>query len=232
MKLVVQVKLLPDPEIASVLSATLAACNEAANLVSTIAHTHRDAQGKTPGNFDLRKLCYRQVRQIAPGSQAAQLVIKKVTDAYTTLRANLKAGTHGTTGSPRYERIANQQITFRPDAAQPFDARNLSWDLDRKTLSILTVAGRLKNIPFACSRKQLADLRAGTIKEPDLLTRDGMWFIHAVVETPDTLLSDPDGFLGVDLGVVNIATDSDGKRRAGRWVNHKRRAASEVEALG
>src|SRR6185437_14947675 len=34
---------------------------------------------------------------------------------------------------------------------------------------------------------------------------------------------EPDGWLGVDLGIVNIATNSDGKRMAGRALNRYRR---------
>jgi putative transposase len=34
--------------------------------------------------------------------------------------------------------------TFRPDAAQPYDDRCLSWQPDQQTVSICTVAGRLK----------------------------------------------------------------------------------------
>ena len=185
MKLIVQVKLTPDAATEAALSATLTACNKAANLVSAMAHTHRNERGPTPSNYDLRKLCYRQVREMAPGSQAAQHVIKKVADAYPVLRANLKARNYGRKGSKRYEKAASPQIVFRLDAAQPFDPRNLSWNLTAKTISLLTTAGRVKSVPFICSTKHLTDLRNGVIKESDLIHRDGMWFVHAVVETPD-----------------------------------------------
>ena len=225
-----QVKLLPNAATTAALEGTLAACNEAANLVSALAHTHRDARGKTPGNYDLRKLCYRQVKELAPGSQAAQHVIKKVADAYTVLRANLKTGRYGRKGSQRYERIAGTQIIFRPDAAQPFDARNLSWNLDARTISILTTAGRIQNIPFTCSARQLATLTQGQIKESDLLARDGRWFVHAVVDLPDAPLYDTDDFIGVDLGIANIATTDDGKPRSGRYVAHQRRRNASIRA--
>ena len=44
---------------------------------------------------------------------------------------------------------------------------------------------------------------------------DGRWMLDVTVEfeAPDPY--EPDGWLGVDLGVVNIATDSDGNRAAG-----------------
>ena len=56
--------------------------------------------------------------------------------------------------------------------------------------------------------------------ETDLVCRDGMWFLAATCEVPEAPLSLlPDGFVGVDLGIVNIATTSTGKQHSGRGVN-------------
>jgi hypothetical protein len=47
--------------------------------------------------------------------------------------------------------------------------------------------------------------------ESGLLQRDGMWFLNATCEVPEAPLNpDPVDFLGIDLGIVNIATTSDG----------------------
>ncbi|MEV4550129.1 hypothetical protein ACI2LC_03310 [Nonomuraea wenchangensis] len=79
-KLVVQVKLLPTPEQAAALEATLRAANKAAGLVSRIAF-----QKGCFRNFDLRKHTYEQIKAIfGLAAQAAQHVIKKVCDAYRT----------------------------------------------------------------------------------------------------------------------------------------------------
>jgi transposase len=48
--------------------------------------------------------------------------------------------------------------------------------------------------------------------ESDLICRDGMWFLYATCDVPDVATKEPDGFLGVDLGIANIATTSDTKR--------------------
>ncbi|MER5917619.1 transposase, partial [Streptomyces sp. NPDC001982] len=59
--------------------------------------------------------------------------------------------------------------------------------------------------------------------ESDLLYRDGMWFLQATCEIPEAEQNaDPDGFLGIDLGIVNIATTSDGQIMAGRALNRGR----------
>jgi hypothetical protein len=114
-KLVVQVKLLPTPEQAVALESTLRACNAAATEVATMARD-RDCYR----NYDLRKLAYHPVKtDHRLGAQAAQHVIKKVVDAYTTLRANIRAGHLGKPGSPRRERAETDPIRFRPTAASP-----------------------------------------------------------------------------------------------------------------
>lgn len=84
----VQVKLQPSPEQAAALAATLRACNTAASQVAVVAR-----QSGVYRNYDLRRHVYQAVKDdYRLGAQAAQHVIKKVSDAYRTLRANIRAG--------------------------------------------------------------------------------------------------------------------------------------------
>lgn len=157
------------------------------------------------GTYALRRHTYAQVKALGLSAQPAQHVIKKVADAY-----KLDRRTHR---------------MFRPDAAQPFDDRCLSWQPDQGTVSIWTTAGRLKGIRFACGDHQQAML-AHRKGESDLVYRDGKWFLYATCEVAEAPPIQPSGFLGVDLGIVNIATTSDGHRHAGRhlnWVRHRNR---------
>ncbi|MFC9588353.1 RNA-guided endonuclease InsQ/TnpB family protein [Streptomyces sp. NPDC056944] len=149
-------------------------------------------------------------------------MVKKVCDAYATLKANIKAGNLGREGSKRRVRAESKPIAFREDAAQPFDDRILTWNLDARTVSIWTVAGRIKHIPFVCSAEAMK-LLASRKGESDLVMRDGMFFLAATVDIPEPEVFEPDGFLGVDLGIVNIATTSDGEIMAGRRLNRYRR---------
>ncbi|MGN9837805.1 RNA-guided endonuclease TnpB family protein, partial [Nonomuraea sp. H19] len=150
MKLVVQVRLLPTPKQAAALEATLRACNHAANLTSTVAHTTGARR-----EYALRKHVYGRLRADGLGAQAAQHVIKKVADAYTALRANLNAGNYGPPGTTRRAKIEGKPIRFCSTAAQPFDDRCLSFDHRARTISIWTVTGRVKNIAFTGSDAQL-----------------------------------------------------------------------------
>jgi putative transposase len=70
-----------------------------------------------------------------------------------------------------------------------------------------------------------------TIGETDLICRDGKWFLYATVEAPEAPLTDPaNGFLGVDMGIVNIATTSDGDRAAGARLNRYRKRQQRLRA--
>ncbi|MFF5312720.1 RNA-guided endonuclease InsQ/TnpB family protein [Streptomyces massasporeus] len=219
MKLVVQVRLLPTPVQAAALEATLHACNEAASWASEVAFA-KDVKR----NFALREHTYAEIKQRwGLGAQAAQHVIKKTCDAYATLAANLKAGNLGKPWSKRYRRAVDKPVAFRPEGAQPYDDRMLSWQIPDRTVSIWTLSGRVKGVAFTASPEQLARLALYRRGESDLVCRDGMWFLQATCEIPEAEPNaDPAGFLGIDLGIVNIATTSDGEIMAGRALNRGR----------
>ena len=230
----VQVRLLPTPDEALALSATLRTVNQAANAVSTVAFE----KGVTSRN-DLQKVVYGRLKgEFGLGAQAAVRTVrtvKKVVDAYTTLRGNIRAGRLGPEGSVRRAKATGKPITFRGDAAQPFDDRMLSWQYDAGTVSIWTVAGRLKGVRFAGSAAQVRTLAAFRQGESDLVCREGKWFLAAVCEVPaEALNSDPVDRVGVDRGVVNLATTSDGTnysgRRLGRYRRWQARKKAELQA--
>jgi IS605 OrfB family transposase len=218
-KLVVQVRLLPTPVQATALEATLRACNEAATWVSKVAFAYGEFK-----NFALRKLTYEQVKsRWNLGAQAAQHTIKKTCDAYATLKANLRAGRLGRPGSARYRRATQKPVAFRPFGAQPYDDRMLSWQIAGRTVSVWTTGGRMRNVAFTASVEQLATLALYRRGESDLVHRDGMWFLNATCEVPEAEPNtEPVDFLGIDLGIVNIATTSDGEIMAGRELNRIR----------
>ncbi|MFD1050200.1 RNA-guided endonuclease InsQ/TnpB family protein, partial [Kibdelosporangium lantanae] len=75
----------------------------------------------------------------------------------------------------------------------------------------------------------MAVLLRGPIGETDLVHREGGWFLHATVDVPDAPLTEPvNGFLGVDLGIVNIATTSDGDVMSGERLNRYRRRQQRI----
>lgn len=220
-------KLLPDAATAAALRDTLDLCNRAANFTSRRAF-ETGAKGKLP----LQRLVYGELKSMGLSAQPAQQVARKTAGAYATLKANLLGGNYGPVGSKRRTAAEGRPIRFRKDAAQPFDDRCLSWQIgpaktgpdkgrELRTVSIWTVRGRLKNIAFACSPDHLTLLgrRKG---ESDLVFRRGSWYLYATCEVPEPAVFEPDGFLGVDLGIANIATTSDGERECGKALNQVR----------
>ncbi|WP_433473445.1 RNA-guided endonuclease InsQ/TnpB family protein [Spirillospora sp. CA-142024] len=227
MKLVVQIKLLPTPEQAAALEATLRAVNEAAARVSAVAFEHF---GLRASERELRKLCYGELRAQGFGAQAAQHIIKRVVDAYTALRGGIRSGRLGGPQSKRRCKAESKPIGFRPDAAHIYDDRCLSWQIDARTVSIWTIKGRVKRVRFTGSAnqlKQLAEYRKG---ESDLVFRDGMWFLVATLEVPDPEPFEPADWIGVDRGVVNLATTSDGDNHQGRRLDRYRRRQARKRA--
>lgn len=196
MKLVAQIQLMPDAEQSKRLRETVERFNAATNFVAGIAFDRR-----ATNVFELRKLCYAEVRaQFGLSSQMAQLAIKAVSDVY--------------------KRDKTIKPAFRKHAAMPFDQRTMSFKgIDR--VSLLTLEGRTI-VPFlvgAYGRERLT-LPKG---QSDLVYRKGKWFLIVTVDVPDGALIEPKDFLGVDMGVAEIATDSDGEIHSGKAVERIRR---------
>jgi IS605 OrfB family transposase len=226
-KIATQVRLIPDATQAPALERTLPAINEAANWVSGVSFEHVKPRGSVR---ELRKLCYGELKARGFGAQAAQHIIKRVADAYTTLRANIRAGNLGPQGAGRRRKAESKPIVFRPYAAHTYDDRCLSWNYDQQTVSIWTLTGRVKNVRFACSPdalKQLAEHRQG---ESDLVFRDGKWFLVATCEVPEAPQFEPKGFIGVDRGINNLATTSDADNHSGRRLGRYRRWQARKKA--
>lgn len=67
-------------------------------------------------------------------------------------------------------------------------------------------------------------------QEGTLVYRDGRFFIHQVIEVPALGSYEPQGFLGVDLGIVNILVDSDGVTYSGGHLNGLRYRHARLRA--
>jgi putative transposase len=228
MKQVVKVRMLPTQEQAAALGATLATSNEAGSWLSAVMHAAHVRH----------KRFYTELKQrFGLSAQPAIRVIGNVADSYATLKANIEAGNYGPPGSEKRKNVQDTPIRFRADAAQPFDARCLSWQIPdavgvrEATVSIWTTAGRCKGVRILAAPHDLVTLRTRPIGETDLIYQDGKWSLHATVDAPEAPLAQPvNGFLGVDLGIVNIATSSNRKRAAGARVNRYRKRQQRPRA--
>ena len=196
MKLVAQLKLQPTREQACALGQTLAQANAACERISEIAWDQR-----TFGKFALQKLCYQEVK--VGFGLSAQMVVRCLAKVGDTYRQDKRS-----------------KRRFKPRGSIAYDDRILSWNLNEASVSIWTVAGR-ERIPFVAGERQMKLLET-RVGETDFVFRRGNFYLLAVceVEEPEPFVAE--GVIGVDLGVKNIATDSDGTIRSSRKVNSVR----------
>jgi transposase len=195
MQKVVQVKLLPDEAQSESLLATMQSFNAACDWLS-----ERAIQLGTFTSFGLQAACYESIRLLfGLSAQATCLVCRKVAQAYA---------------------VSKTLRTFRPRRAITYDLRLLSWNLDKSTVSIWAMPQRLP-ISFVCGDIQ-RELLSLPRAQSDLIYRDGSFYLHVTIEAPETKSELPFDVLGVDLGIANIAFDSDGNSYSGAHLNKVR----------
>ena len=192
MKFILQIQLLPAKEIAKKLKATIERFNQAANWLAVKAF-----ERTLTNKIALQKLYYYDLRkQFGLSSQMACLCIAKVVEAY--------------------KRDKKKQPVFRPLAAVPFDQRLYSFK-GMDDLSILTLEGRVL-VPLIMGNYQREQF-GYTPKQADLILRkDGKWFFLVTVDRPDRTPIPATDFIGVDLGVANLATTDDGEKHSGKAI--------------
>ena len=198
MKLVANIQLKPTKEQATELRATLERCNEACNWLS-----EQGFAAKTTRQYDMQKMFYRSLRErFGLTAQVAIQCIKKVADGY---KIDQKS-----------------QREFRKHSAQPYDDRILRFCAD-DVVSIWLLSGRSK-IAFVCGdhQRKLLEHRKG---EVDLMLVRGKWYLACVCDFDDPKLLTPDGMLGVDFGIVQIATDNLGNQYSGAKIETYRERA-------
>lgn len=212
MKLTAKVKLQPTTEQHASLLATLDIANRACDYISD-----RCWEAKTFGQFNIHKLTYHEVKEHFGGisSQVIVRCIAKVCDAY--------------------KKDKKTKRTFKPTGSIAFDARILSFQMDRQTVSIWTVDGRLKAIPFQAHKRAL-ELLQGERGESDLVLMKDEFYLFTSCDVDEPTPDDTDDVLGVDLGVKNIAVDSDGIIFSSKAVNNvrfrHRKLRSKLQKLG
>ena len=196
MKRVIQIQLLPSADQATALLATMQRFNAACDWVA-----ERAFERKLANRYALHKLYYYEVRQqFDLPAQMACLTFAQVAAAY--------------------KRDKSKKVSFRPLSSMPYDRHLLRYK-GLECINLKTLAGRT-DIPCKMGRYQAEQF--GNVKRYAELVRrlDGKWFLMATVEFDDVPPVDSDDFLGVDLGVANLATTHEGEHFTGENVEHMR----------
>ena len=189
-------KLQPTEDQHRALLDTMHAFNQAANYVAEIAFVEKSAD-----KFALQKLVYGELRTTY--KLASQLAIRCISKA-----------------SEAYKRDKSIQPTFKPEGAIVYDQRVMSFK-DLTTVSLLTLSGRVL-VPFLIGSYQRA--RMGSIKgQADLIYRNGTFYLAVTLEVPTPTSGEVTDTLGIDLGIINLATDSEGETFRGAQVERVRR---------
>src|SRR6266849_2714851 len=196
MKLTLAIKLAPSRAQHAALVATLERFNAACNAIAEVAFCEHLAN-----KIALQKIVYHTIRErFSLSSQMTVRAIAKVVEAY--------------------KRDKTIQPTFRPHGALTYDQRIMSWK-GPEQVSLLTLDGRHL---VACRFGPYQQARRGCLRgQADLILRDGAFYVYATLEVAAVPTPDVDDFLGVDLGIVNIATDSDATVYTGARVERQRR---------
>jgi putative transposase len=197
-KLVAKLKLVPDATQAAALLGTIERFNAACDWLAGKAF-----EDATANKYLLQRRYYGHLRaDFGLPAQMAVRVIAKVCEAY--------------------KRDKKIRPTFNPHGAIVYDQRNASFpSLDRVSLSSLD--GRVV-VPFLVGEYQRALVdrlkgQADLVYEPQARR----FFLYATADVPTPETETPEGVLGIDLGIVNLAADSDGTLYAGSVCNGIRR---------
>ena len=194
MKLTLQIKLLPGKQQSKSLLQTIKECNTICNEISNIAW-----EKKTFNQFKLHNLVYHPLKQSSNlAAQALVRCVSKVSDAY------------------KLDKKKKRQ--FKPLGAITYDTRILSYSKKDQEISIWSVVGRLK-IPFVCHNPKYLPYIKG---EADLIYKNGKFFLFQTIEVPEDDIDDVEEFIGIDFGVNQIATLSNGTQFGSESLNKVR----------
>jgi len=194
MKLTAQIKLIISQEDKQSLLETMEQFNEVCNGISRSAF-----ELKIFRQYDIHQMLYHPIRGCFDLS--AQLVVRaisKVADSYKLDTKKIRK--------------------FREHGAITYDSRILTWK--EEEVSIWTIGGR-KKFSYICGKRQKEQLKFQK-GESDLIYKNGDFFLYTTCEVPEKETASVEQYLGVDLGITNIATDSLEKIYSGSHVNSVR----------
>ncbi len=196
-----QIQLKPSDDQHKLLKVTLERANAACNAISEYAWANKEFS-----QYPLHAAMYKQVR--VDFELTAQLVVRclsKVADAY------------------KLDKNARRQ--FKEHGAIAYDSRILKYYTNQQLVSIWTLSGR-ESIPYVGGDRQ-RELLQHQHGESDLVYHRGKWYLLATCEIEEPTPDEIDGWLGVDRGVVNVATDSEGNLYTGALVEQRRKRYSQ-----
>jgi putative transposase len=199
---VIKVKLSPDSEQIVALTEMFHQFNAACNWISEVAFREK-AFKQVP----LHAACYHAVRE--KFGLPAQLAVRAIGKVLETYRRD-KSACH----------------TYGPFSAIVYDSR--VFRLEGVTYASLTLLHSRQKIRLDCGSYQRKHLAGKpVIGQVDLLHENGQFTLAISLRRPEPPQRETEGFLGVDLGITEVATDSEGNQYSGEAVKACRRRYRE-----
>lgn len=201
MKLTLKIKLLPNEEQADLLLETIKETNVVCNAISEVAWSKRIFN-----NFKLHHEVYHPYKATFKlSSQCLIRAIAKVADAYKLDKKTKR--------------------TFRPLGSIAYDSRIMTYK-PNNVVSLWCIGGRQK-IKFVCHNPAYLPYIKG---EADLVYKKGKFYLFQTVDVPEEDIDDVESFVGVDFGLVSIATLSNGKEFNSKKLQDYREKRQKVRS--
>lgn len=205
MKLALKVKLLTNEKETEQLKQVMLSFNRAANYVAKVAF-----EKKSFGQVNLHKLVYYEIKQMFNlSSQLAIRVIGKVTDTYKNKKQRNKSAVFTELGSIDYD---TRNLTIKPN----------------NIISLMILGQRLK-LPYRC-KKPLSEYDLCCQSEISWDKVKNKFYVTFFYDEVDKAPIQVKDYLGVDLGIVNLATTSDGEVFSGENVEKYRTKITSLKA--
>ena len=195
-----KVKLILDNFQHRALLSTMYMFNQIQNEISEIAFKEKEYQ-----KYKIQTLTYHNFKEkyLNYSSQLIIRAIDSVSCSYKTTGTRVK-----------------RPNGFKKTGAVVYDERVISFK--DNIVSIWTTEGRLK-IPIKVYNKELFSFRKG---QTDLIYQEGNFYLMCSLEVPILDKFVPQNVIGVDLGIKQIATTSDGGSYSGEVIEKKRKQYS------
>jgi putative transposase len=195
-------KLDPLPEQRTAIDAMLAAFADACNAIAEVSRSIGSTNRVT-----VHHACYRDVRERF--GLSANHAIRAIARVCTTLKVPKKAGS-----------------TFAPTSID-LDVRTFRFHEADWSFGVTLLAGR-QRLATTLGNFQRKALAGRTPTSATLVKRrDGGYYIHVQLVDEAPSPEPMTEYLGIDLGIVNLATDSDRETFSGSKVDAVRRRYSK-----
>ena len=192
MKLTLQLQVLPDAAQSKRLLETMERANEAATFAARLGF-----DAKLFSQPSIHKLAYAEIR--SRFGLSAQMAVRAIGKAVEC-----------------FQRDKTICPVFKPYGAVTYDERIFSFKgMDKVSLWALPKGRVVVPLLYGEYQRERFDRIKG---QADLVYRKRKFYLYCTVNLPGNAPVTPTEFLGVDLGVANIATTSDGKMHSGSEV--------------